>query len=57
MAERAFPVISVPKVVDPSPWMEPTASDWETILKRYPPRPGDYYGTLTKLPHIPGGSE
>ena len=54
--ERAFPVIGFPKIVDDSPRMEPPVADWTEIMERYPPLPQEYYGTIQKLPHIPGGS-
>ncbi|MFQ5789783.1 MAG: NosD domain-containing protein, partial [Acidobacteriota bacterium] len=54
LAERQFPVITVPKVVDRLPWMSPPMEDWAFLLDRYPPRPSDYFGTLSKLPHLPG---
>jgi nitrous oxidase accessory protein len=54
LAEREFPVITVPKGVDHFPHMTPPVPDWEAILERYPPKYQNYYGTLAKLPHIPG---
>lgn len=54
MAEREFPVISVPKGVDETPRMEPLTADWAELIERYPPKPKNYYGTMEKLPHIPG---
>jgi nitrous oxidase accessory protein len=53
-AEREFPVIAVPKGVDRSPRMSPAVSGWASVLERYPPRPQNYYGEQSKLPHIPG---
>ena len=55
LAEKAFPVIRVPKAVDNSPMMVPSVPDWSALMDRYPPEPQNYYGTLNKLPHIPGG--
>jgi NosR/NirI family nitrous oxide reductase transcriptional regulator len=55
LAERTFPVISVPKVIDNTPMMEPPVSDWTSIVERFPPAPQEYYGEIKKLPHIPGG--
>lgn len=54
MAERSFPVITVPKGVDSSPRMTPSFNDWKPILERYPSKPRNYYGRLAKLPHVPG---
>jgi len=54
MAEREFPVITVPKGVDPAPRMTPSVHDWAAMLERYPAMPPDYYGTIEKLPHVPG---
>jgi nitrous oxidase accessory protein len=54
MAERSFPVITVPKGVDSSPRMLPSTEGWESILEQYPSTPRRYYGRLAKLPHIPG---
>jgi len=54
LAEREFPVIGVPKVIDGSPWMAPPIADWAAILDRYPAHPGDYFGEPRKLPHLPG---
>ncbi len=54
-AERTFPVLSAPKVIDPTPLMHPTIKNWREVLAQYPPLPQNYYGTLQKLPHIPGG--
>lgn len=54
-AERAFPVIAVPKGEDRSPRMAPMFADWRATLDRYPEVAQRYYGTLSKLPHIPGG--
>ena len=53
-AEREFPVIAFPKGVDRSPRMSPAVSGWASVLERYPPRPQNYYGEQSKLPHIPG---
>jgi len=55
LAEREFPVITVPKGVDPLPWMAPPNREWESLLARYPATNQRYYGSLEKLPHIPGG--
>ena len=54
VAEREFPVITVPKAVDPSPLMSPSQPDWAERLERYPARPAQYYMEMDKLPHIPG---
>ncbi len=54
-AERAFPVIAIPKGVDPTPRMAPPVAEWQETLDRYPPVEHHYYGHLSKLPHIPGG--
>ena len=54
-AERAFPVIAVPKGEDHAPRMAPTVAEWQETLDRYPPVSHRYYGHLSKLPHIPGG--
>jgi len=54
-AERAFPVIAVPKGVDPTPRMVPPVEEWQATLDRYPAVAHHYYGHLSKLPHIPGG--
>jgi len=54
VAERQFPVITVPKGVDPSPRMTPTREDWVALLERYPAADPAYYGSLEKLPHLPG---
>lgn len=54
MAEREFPVISVPKGIDPAPRMTPSVHEWAAMLERYPGMPPDYYGTIEKLPHVPG---
>jgi len=54
MAEREFPVITVPKGVDPSPRMQPTMPGWQELLDKYPAKAHNYYGKLAKLPHIPG---
>lgn len=53
-AERSFPVITVPKGIDHRPWMSPTVADWRETLAQYPPTSQNYYGDLSKLPHIPG---
>lgn len=54
MAEREFPVITVPKGVDPNPLMEPAMKGWQGLLDKYPAKAHNYYGKLAKLPHIPG---
>ncbi len=54
MAEREFPVITVPKVIDPTPLMSPAMADWASILERYPAYPQQYYMEMEKLPHLPG---
>jgi nitrous oxidase accessory protein len=54
VAERQFPVITVPKGVDASPRMSPPRDDWVALLDRYPARAQAYYGSLEKLPHLPG---
>ena len=54
-AERAFPVIAVPKGQDATPWMVPPIADWQAVLAHYPAVTQRYYGQLSKLPHIPGG--
>jgi len=54
-AERAFPVIAVPKGEDATPQMAPTVVEWRAALDRYPAVAHRYYGHLSKLPHIPGG--
>ena len=54
LAEREFPIINVPKAVDPRPRSTPSMAGWEHVLHRYPPRPADYFGPLEKLPHLPG---
>jgi nitrous oxidase accessory protein len=53
LAEREFPVITVPKGVDRSPRMDPTTRDWGSLLERYPRMPAQYYGAIDKLPHVP----
>jgi nitrous oxidase accessory protein len=55
LAEREFPVITVPKAVDPSPLMTPPMGDWAALLERYPAEPVQYYMEMEKLPHVPGG--
>jgi nitrous oxide reductase family maturation protein NosD len=55
IAEREFPVITVPKGVDRSPRMKPPRGDWLALLERYPTKGHAYYGSLDKLPHVPGG--
>ena len=54
LAEREFPIIRVPKAVDPRPRSTPAMSDWQRMLHMYPARPADYFGPLDKLPHVPG---
>ena len=54
MAEREFPVITVPKVIDPTPQMSPSMTDWAAALDRYPADPELYYMEMEKLPHLPG---
>lgn len=53
-AEREFPVIAAPKAVDNAPHMTPVTPNWTALLDRYPAAPKNYYGTLTKLEHLPG---
>ena len=55
LAEREFPVITVPKVVDPSPRMVPPLADWAALIERYPAHAAQYYMQMEKLPHVPGG--
>lgn len=55
MAEREFPIITVPKGIDARPRMSPPVAEWAALLERYPAMPSDYYGTMEKLPHVPGG--
>ena len=55
LAEREFPIITVPKIVDPSPQMSPSMAEWATLLAQYPAAPAEYYLEMEKLPHIPGG--
>lgn len=55
LAEREFPVITVPKVVDPSPRMVPPMPEWAALLERYPAHAAQYYMEMEKLPHVPGG--
>ena len=54
LAEREFPVIVVPKVVDPFPHMAPSMTQWAALLERYPADPQQYYLEMEKLPHLPG---
>jgi len=54
-AERAFPVIAVPKGEDSTPLMAPPMADWQEAMAQYPAVSHRYYGHLSKLPHIPGG--
>jgi NosR/NirI family transcriptional regulator, nitrous oxide reductase regulator len=54
LAEREFPVITVPKAVDHRPQLIPADPTWFALLDQYPPRPKQYYGKMSKLPHIPG---
>ncbi len=54
LAERDFPVITVPKAVDRQPQLTLADPTWLALLDQYPPRPKQYYGQLSKLPHIPG---
>jgi len=54
LAEREFPVITVPKAVDEAPLMTPPMADWEQTLVRYPGQPQRYYLEIDKLPHLPG---
>ncbi|MAG72061.1 MAG: hypothetical protein CL471_17490 [Acidobacteria bacterium] len=55
LAEREFPIITVPKVVDPSPRMSPSMTEWAKLLAQYPAAPTQYYLEMEKLPHLPGG--
>jgi NosR/NirI family transcriptional regulator, nitrous oxide reductase regulator len=54
-AERQFPVIGVPAVLDASPQMAPSMPNWAAQLERYPAHPAQYYQAMEKLPHVPGG--
>lgn len=54
-AERQFPVIGASAVLDASPQMLPSMSDWATLMERYPAHPPQYYQAIEKLPHLPGG--
>jgi nitrous oxidase accessory protein len=54
LAEREFPVITVPKAVDPSPLMAPPMEGWSALLERYAAQPPEYYLKMEKLPHLPG---
>jgi nitrous oxidase accessory protein len=54
LAEREFPVITVPKAVDARPLMSPPMAEWEAVLARYPASPPEYYLEMEKLPHLPG---
>lgn len=54
LAEREFPVITVPKAVDASPLMTPPMAEWKSLLTRYPGKPPQYYLEMQKLPHLPG---
>ena len=53
-AERQFPVIGAPAVLDTSPQMSPSIRDWAALLERYPAHPPQYYQKMEKLPHLPG---
>lgn len=53
-AERQFPVIGAPAVLDASPQMSPSMHDWAALLERYPAHPPQYYQAIEKLPHLPG---
>ncbi len=55
LVERELPVITVPKAVDGAPLMAPSMADWAALLERFPAPPSDYYGSIDKLPHVPGG--
>jgi NosR/NirI family nitrous oxide reductase transcriptional regulator len=55
LAEREFPVITYPKAVDRKPHLYLADPSWVGLLDRYPPKPKQYYGEMSKLPHIPGG--
>jgi NosR/NirI family nitrous oxide reductase transcriptional regulator len=55
LAEREFPVITYPKAVDRKPHLHLADPSWVGLLNRYPPKPKQYYGEMSKLPHIPGG--
>ena len=57
LAERQFPVIGVPAVLDTSPQMSPSMTDWAEQLARYPAHPQQYYQAIEKLPHLPGGDQ
>lgn len=54
LAEREFPVITVPKAVDPTPLMVPSVDSWRSLLERHPASPQQYYLEMEKLPHLPG---
>jgi len=54
VAEREFPVITVPKVTDLSPQMSPSMTNWKALLDHYPAQPSQYYLEMEKLPHVPG---
>ena len=56
LAEREFPIITVPKAMDPSPLMVPPMADWASLLERYPAHAAQYYMKMEKLPHVPGGA-
>ncbi len=56
LVERELPVITVPKAVDSAPLMAPRAADWAALIERFPAPPSDYYGSIDKLPHVPGGN-
>lgn len=56
LAEREFPVITFPKVIDPAPQMVPSMGEWAALLERYPAKPVQYYLEMEKLPHLPGAS-
>jgi NosR/NirI family nitrous oxide reductase transcriptional regulator len=56
-AERQFPVIGVPAVLDASPQMSPAMPDWAALLERYPAHPPQYYLEMEKLPHLPGETQ
>ena len=57
LAEREFPVITVPKAVDSAPLMTPAMAAWESLLTRYPGKPQEYYLKMQKLPHLPGETD
>ena len=53
-AEREFPVIAVPKGMDHAPRIGLANPEWQSALDQYPVVSHQYYGDLSKMPHIPG---